>query len=182
MKLKLIMLLCILLISCDMLTVLFTEEKPVKTKNEYYNTKINNQLIVESVFLCSRQFNISPDLIMGIIRRESNFDENAINTSNQDGSKDQGIMQLNSNTFRDLTDQELYDIECNIFNGSRLLAELLEEFDGKELLAVSAYNAGSWAVKNNCLKLKTLKYTNDVLQYKAEYEKEYLELLINTSE
>ena len=52
-------------------------------KKEFYGNKIKNDLIIESVFLCSREYkNINPELIISIIRAESFYNQKAINISN----------------------------------------------------------------------------------------------------
>jgi hypothetical protein len=85
-------------------------------------------------------------------------------------------MQLNEKSFPQLTDRQVYDIECNIFNGSQLLFDLWNEFKGEELLVICAYNCGASVVSNGKVPLKTLKYANRVINQKNDYEKEFLKL------
>jgi soluble lytic murein transglycosylase len=89
---------------------------------------------------------IDPNLVLGIIRQESAFQESARSRANA-----RGLMQLLPSTGRILardgvvgryTVSKLYRPEANIVLGTRHLARLLERFEGKVELALAAYNAG----------------------------------------
>ena len=176
--LGLFLLLLLLLITCKNQTATKIEEPIAKieilTKLQFYEEEtVKNNLIINSVDLCCKKFNLKPELIVSIIFHESKFDVEATNTSNDNGTVDHGLMQLNSGTFPYLTIDQLYDIETNIFNGSKLLSELLNYYKGNELKAVSAYNCGKWRVNNEQILNKTLEYTNKVLKYSYKLELAY---------
>jgi len=88
---------------------------------------------------------IDVDLILGIIRQESAFEERAQSKANA-----RGLMQILPSTGRKLARQakirgygtaSLFRAETNIALGTRFFASLLEQF-GKTELALAAYNAG----------------------------------------
>lgn len=95
---------------------------------------------------------VDPNLILGIIRQESAFDETAHSRANA-----RGLMQVLPSTGRALARQigvrrysmgKLLAPDTNIALGARYLAHLLEQFDHSEELALAAYNAGDNRVES----------------------------------
>ena len=90
------------------------------------------------------------ELILAVIRQESEFDEDA---TSYVGAR--GLMQLMTYTAKDVAKQaklpysknKLKDPNYNIKLGSYYLAGLLEEYEGSYPFALSAYNAGPKRVK-----------------------------------
>ncbi len=152
------------------------KEEPAMNKVLYYYMKVQDKLIVDNVMINARVRNIPESLIFAIIKKESLFDPKAINTSNDDGTTDFCVMQLNSRTFHYLTERELMNISYNIYHGSKLLEELYQEFDGNLVKIIMSYNCGSWVVSNGKIPQRTLDYLNDVLKYKAIYEMEIMKM------
>ena len=96
----------------------------------------------------SEEYNVDPLLIFSIIKAESNFDADAMSSSNAIG-----LMQLMEPTAREIDEQmmksreseeelNLYDPETNIMYGTHYYSYLLQYFEGNMLLALTAYNAG----------------------------------------
>ena len=90
-------------------------------------------------------------LILSVIRQESAFYFNARSPANA-----QGLMQLMPNTASRIAkihgipysfDRLTNDVQYNIAIGRAYLAELLKEFKGSYILALSAYNAGPSRVR-----------------------------------
>jgi soluble lytic murein transglycosylase len=89
---------------------------------------------------------LDPSLVLGIIRQESAFKENARSPANA-----RGLMQILPSTGSRLarqarisrySSQKLYKAETNIILGTHHLAYLLERY-GETELALAAYNAGA---------------------------------------
>ena len=100
----------------------------------------------EYVYKYSEEYNIDPLLIFAIIKAESNFEPNSVSTSGAIG-----LMQLMESTAIERANtigveisvrEELFNPEKNIKIGASYFAYLLEKYDGNELLALAAYNAG----------------------------------------
>jgi len=90
--------------------------------------------------------NIDPNLVLGIIRQESAFKEEARSSANA-----RGLMQVLPSTGRKVARQAgvtrytakiLFGAETNIALGTLYLASMLRQFDSKEELALAAYDAG----------------------------------------
>ena len=94
---------------------------------------------------CCDDFDVSPHLVMALIKAESNFDENAVSHA---GAK--GLMQLTDETFKYCTKvlgtsfslDDVFNPDANISAGVWYLSYLLEKYDGNITNAVAAYNAG----------------------------------------
>jgi soluble lytic murein transglycosylase len=98
----------------------------------------------------SAKLDIDPNLVLGLIRQESAFDENARSKANA-----RGLMQILPSTGRKLARQariplfsskKLYQAETNIILGTGYFAERLRRY-GKAELALAAYNAGDSRVE-----------------------------------
>jgi len=99
----------------------------------------------------AQRYQLDPALLFGLILEESRFNPQALSPA---GAR--GLMQIMPMTGKKLarqlrisnySDELLYDPEVNIQMGTRYLASLLEEFGGREVLALASYNAGPHVVR-----------------------------------
>lgn len=103
------------------------------------------------------KYRIDPDYLRAIAMKESSFNHKAIGYNN-DGSKDIGLMQINTNNlewlrkkFPSISIKKLLDDPCfNIHVGGYVLNENFRLY-GRKWIAVGAYNAGG---KNNPKRVK----------------------------
>lgn len=106
----------------------------------------------EYVYKYSEENDLDPLLSFSIIKAESNFDENAVSTSDAIG-----LMQLLEKTAEEIAiehlqmenfkKEDLYNPELNIKIGLKYFSNLLKEYDYSYNLAISAYNAGTGNVR-----------------------------------
>jgi len=105
--------------------------------------------VLSTVLREASRYDVSPAMIMAIIRTESDFDKNAVS---EVGAV--GLMQLMPSTFSYLRDEKLgealadsaiYDPAVNIRYGTYYYAYLSEQF-GDPATALAAYNAGEGRV------------------------------------
>ena len=146
----------------------------------------------ESVAACSREYGVDSSLVAGVIRAESKF--NADVRSNRGAI---GLMQLMPETGRWISEQidsgsfvssSLYEPDVNVRYGTWYLANLLDEFNGNEVLALAAYNAGRGNVADWMMEKgwgydfsdveaipfpETREYVKQVLKNKSKYEALY---------
>ena len=133
----------------------------------------------------ARDKNLDPALIAAIIYRESKFRDQ----TSEAGAK--GLMQILPSTAEfvarksggtEFTEGDLANPQINISYGSWYLRYLLDLYDGNEVAAIAAYNAGHRRVDGwggSDLELEdirfpeTQQYTRDVLQKRGEYADHY---------
>lgn len=89
-------------------------------------------------------FALPPELILAVIRVESNFNPRAVSKKGA-----MGLMQLMPNTASSLGVSDPFDPRQNIMGGARYLRSLVNDFDGEVSLALAGYNAGAGAVKRS---------------------------------
>jgi soluble lytic murein transglycosylase-like protein len=94
----------------------------------------------------AQRYGVDERLLMAIAKQESDFQPQAKHT-NENGSVDVGLMQINSQHFKTLsrfniTEQSLLDPCVNVLVGAWILAGAIKEH-GPTWRAVGAYNAGS---------------------------------------
>lgn len=116
-----------------------------------------------------KYYNLDPDYLRAIAWKESRYKTNAIGKNN-DGSKDIGIMQINSSNIEKLKRafplinvKNLINYPClNISVGAYILNENFKRY-GRNWLAVGVYNAG---VKNNKKRVNIrYHYAKEINQY-----------------
>ena len=108
----------------------------------------------EAVLIYSEEYGVDDNLILALIKAESNFNADAI--SNRSAI---GLMQLMEETAKDVANQngielddenikqDLCDVYKNVQIGTCYLASLLKRYENKEI-ALAAYNAGIGTVDN----------------------------------
>ncbi|MGY1952463.1 transglycosylase SLT domain-containing protein [Pseudomonas pergaminensis] len=93
------------------------------------------------------QHNIEPELLQAIAAVESGFRAQAMNHTNRNGTRDIGLMQINSIHLprllkQGITEDRLLNEPClSVEVGASILAEFIQRF-GYNWTAVGAYNAG----------------------------------------
>ena len=140
----------------------------------------------------ARHYQVDKYLAVSVMKVESNFSEYA-----QSASGAVGLMQLMPETATWIatcldeeppTFEEMHEYERNIKYGIWYLAELEDEFNGNDVLALAAYNAGrgnvwNWMEEGDWQKnfsdidsipfLETRNYVKKVLACRNKYQKLY---------
>jgi len=101
------------------------------------------------------EYGISPLLLWAIAKQESGFNPKAVNKSNEDGSVDVGLMQVNSYWGKKLGEEFWYaqtDPCFNIRSGAFVLAGCFAQY-GKTWAGLGCYNARSTDKQINYVKL-----------------------------
>ncbi|PQL18978.1 transglycosylase [Veillonella denticariosi JCM 15641] len=143
----------------------------------------------EEVMAAAEKEDVSPALVASVILAESKYRNTA---ESETGAL--GLMQLMPETARwiaeqvghgNYTDRQLKEPVTNIELGTWYLAHLLKDFNGDEVMALAAYNAGrghveAWLQENKWNGMvdtipfpETRSYVKAVLQYQERYEALY---------
>jgi len=133
----------------------------------------------------AREKDVDAALIAAVIYAESKF----VDSTSSAGAR--GLMQITRDAARDIERHsggttfefaDLADPEINIRYGTFLLAELLERYEGDEVAALAAYNAGpahvdGWGGSGLGVGRiefpETRAYVEEVLDKQGEYRAEY---------
>lgn len=98
--------------------------------------------IAQMIVNAANSFGVDPAIPLGIASHESGFNPNAINTKNQNGTTDYGVMQLNTVTVSTLGVSDPMDPQQNINAGVGLIAKYLQQYGGDVTTALQAYAVG----------------------------------------
>lgn len=96
--------------------------------------------ILDSVYYRSRKYGFEPNLVLGIVQVESDFNPAAISRRGA-----YGLMQVNLPVWRNelaIDENNIFDVDYNIDLGLRILKMYYEESDGNMKLALHLYNNG----------------------------------------
>ena len=140
------------------------------------NSEIANAILSNADF-----YNVSPALAFALCWEESNFNPNAVNRANRDGSVDRGLFQLNNRSFPNLEIPAFYDIEKNAHNGISHLRHCLNS-GGTEVSALAMYNAGTGRVRSTGAPHVTLNYVSRILENRQKIESYFHSKLIREEE
>lgn len=126
-----------------------------------------NTVDLDGIFKkASDTYNVPAELLKAVAKAESNFDPSA---ESHAGAK--GIMQLMPGTANALGVTDPFDPEQSIMGGAKYLSQQLARYDGNEVLALAAYNAGPGNVAkyNGVPPFKeTQNYISKVMAYAGE--------------
>ncbi len=130
----------------------FTAIVTTAQANHYADLDLRFPLLyLDDIMREAGKHSVRPALVYGVIRRESAFKPTAVSP---DGAM--GLMQVMPATARMLTRKlglkrvkrsALKDPELNIRLGVTYLRQVLDEYDGNEILATASYNAGPRRVR-----------------------------------
>jgi soluble lytic murein transglycosylase-like protein len=93
--------------------------------------------IYYAVSTSSKKYGVYSNLILDIIKQESDFD-----TKSTSSSGATGLMQIMPQNFADTGVTDGCDVDQNINGGTKLFKEYLDKFDGNTEMALMAYNGG----------------------------------------
>ena len=105
------------------------------------NSSVDMDKIYSAVDKYSSQYGVDKNLVLAIIKQESNFNPNAVSSA---GAK--GLMQLMDFNSEAYGVKNPFDIEENINAGVKHIKSYLDLYNGNVEMALMAYNAGPGTV------------------------------------
>lgn len=107
------------------------------TQNSDYMNKI-----YKAVDEASSKYGVDKNLILAVIKQESDFDSSVTSSTGA-----QGLMQIMPSNFSYLGILNGYDINENINGGTKLLKEYIDKYDGNVEMGLMAYNGGPGTIQ-----------------------------------
>lgn len=147
------------------------EKKNNLSKEDFFKQLIGNEEVVETVFFLNQKYNYDEELILALIKNESQFKKFAVGKNKKDNvvvSIDQGLMQLNSKYFKN---PNIYDPMVNICQGISYFDDCVKKGETVEK-AIMRYNSGQ---DKYYVSFKMKKYVNDTMDDYMDYCKKWKE-------
>ncbi len=120
------------------------ESLPVETEVVYYDVPLSHSLQKYIYEVCADE-NVPTSLVIAMIQHESNFNPEAVSTTN-----DYGLMQINEVNHEELEETyhtaNLLDPYQNVFCGIKIIGSYLKKY-GNVTKALMAYNMGEYGAK-----------------------------------
>jgi len=142
---------------------LYREEMTRERVVEFFVERAGSPETALPILYYADKLDIPLSLAFGLAWGESRFLPTAVNYNSS--SVDRGLFQLNSLTFRTLTEEDFFNPEVNTFHGLRYL-EFCLTHGASEAQALAIYNAGLTRVVRGRTPVSTLRYTDQILAYR----------------
>lgn len=125
--------------------------------------------IYSAVRDASKKYGVDENLILAVIKQESDFDSTCTS-----GVGAAGLMQIMPGNYSYLGITDPYDVVQNVNGGTKLLKEYMDQYNGNIEMALMAYNGGPGTMQNRGvtssadlykMPLETQNYVPKVLGY-----------------
>lgn len=110
-------------------------------------TDVDLKNIYNAVNTAAKKYGVDSNLLLAIIKQESDFDVNSTS-----GVGAAGLMQIMPENFSHLGITDGYDVDQNINGGTKLLKEYLDQYGGNTEMALMAYNGGPGTMQRRGVK------------------------------
>jgi soluble lytic murein transglycosylase-like protein len=154
---------------------LYREDVTRDSVTRFFVDRAGGPEIALPILYYADRLDISLSLVFSLVWMESRFTVNAVNHNGD--SIDRGLFQLNSKTFRTLSEADFFNPETNAYHGLRYLRFCLQQGrTDNEALAI--YNAGMTRVLAGRTPASTLRYVDMIAGYRRQLETEFADYIL----
>jgi len=137
----------------------------------FYSRITASREIAQAILEFSDKNDISPNLAFAVAYVESRYKTTAKNV-NENKTIDRGLFQLNSASFKNLSEEDFYNPRVSARYGLSHLRYCID-VAGNEITGLAIYNAGAVRVKKNGAPQKTLNYVAKITNYRNRLETQF---------
>ena len=144
----------------------YQQEATHRYVNEFFSRLTGSQRIALSIIHYAELHDIPIGLFFSIAWVESRYRPWARNVNIS--TEDRGLFQLNSASFWQLSNHEVYNPEINTLHAARYMRYCLRHAGGNPSTALAIYNAGLGRVRSGSIPQSTRTYISRVLSYRQQ--------------
>ena len=137
----------------------------------FLEDRIGNSEVAEALLEAADRYQVDPALVVAVSWQESRFQVTAAGV-NTNSTIDRGLMQLNSSSFKTLTEEDFYNPYLNADHGTSYLRKVLD-LSGNTVTALAMYNAGPGRVGSLGAPRMTLEYVDRIFAYRDSLVRDY---------
>lgn len=164
-----------LLESRNPILALYREDLTHKAVENFFIDLTGSPEIALPILYHANRADISLSLVFSLAWVESRYSPVAINQNAT--SIDRGLFQLNSRTFRNLSEEDFFHPDTNTYHGIDYLAWCLEH-TGNDWDAVAAYNGGLSRVRTGRIPQSTLIYVERIRRFRISLDERFREYIL----
>ncbi|MFO8042222.1 MAG: lytic transglycosylase domain-containing protein [Alkalispirochaeta sp.] len=159
-----------LLESDQPLLALYREDVTHQAVVDFFVELTGSEEIALPILYYANRENLSLSLVFSLVWVESRYSPVAVNHNAT--SIDRGLFQLNSRTFRDLSEEDFFHPDVNAQHGTQFLTWCMEH-TSSDMQAVACYNAGLTRVRAGRTPQSTLIYVDRIGEFRAQLERRF---------
>jgi soluble lytic murein transglycosylase-like protein len=146
---------------------LFREDVTHQAVVDFFVELTGSSEIAMPILYHAERADLPLSLVFSLAWVESRYSPVAINENAT--SIDRGLFQLNSLTFRDLSEDDFFHPDVNTYHGMQYLTWCMEHTE-TEMQGVACYNAGLTRVRAGRTPSSTLRYMDIIREFRAQLE------------
>ena len=135
----------------------------------FYNRYTGSRNITLLILTAAISQNIPVNLLFAVAQKESQYNPNALNPYDHNGTFDIGLFQVNTGTFRGYTRKQLFSPPTNVRLATVYLRHLYDKYDSW-VKALCVYNGGTV----DGVKDQVLTYLSDTLRIESQLNEQFV--------
>ncbi|MEX2444595.1 MAG: lytic transglycosylase domain-containing protein [Alkalispirochaeta sp.] len=149
---------------------LYREDVTHQAVVDFFVELAGSEEIALPILYYANRENLSLSLVFSLAWVESRYSPGAVNYNST--SVDRGLFQLNSRTFRNLSEDDFFHPDVNARHGTQYLTWCMEH-TSSDMEAVACYNAGLTRVRAGRTPQSTRVYVDRIGQFRTRIENRF---------